>query len=621
MWVYDTTTLAFLAVNDAAIAKYGHSRSEFLSMTIKDIRPEEDVPRLIENVKSQKMGLDEAGNWRHRKKDGTIIDVEITSHSLTYEGKNAKLVSAHDITKRKQAEESLRASEERYRRLFEENLTGNFISTPDGVLLSCNLAFARIFGFASVEEAMQCNVKALYPDDSQREALVTQLLTNKRIENYEQVLRRRDGTLIHVVENVIGTFHEHGELIEIKGYLFDDTKRKHLEEQMIQLQKMESIGRLAGGIAHDFNNILGIILGHSTMLDALVDNPAKLSRSIENINKAVQRGSGLVRQILTFARKTNVLFEPVMLNELVSEMEKMLDGTFPKTIEISLQLEKGLPFIDADRTQLHQALLNLCVNARDAMPNGGKLFIRTSKTKGDNLREQGRDATATEYVQIQVSDTGSGMDEATKKRIFEPFFTTKEIGKGTGLGLSVVYGIMKSHRGIVDVETAQGRGTTFLLYFPVHEEVSKAVKADKELSAEVDGGTETILFVEDEQMLRDLVSSLLQAKGYKILTASNGVEAMDVYVQRKDEIELILTDIGLPKMSGLEMVKKIREMNAAAKVILASGYLDPDDKSELLKAGAHEFVEKPYLPDELFRKIRQVIGGPQVDKKQETLSR
>ncbi len=570
--------------------------------------PPEEYKHLWETITS---GAEWQGEFLNVRKDGTTF-WEFASISPV---RNAAGTITHfvavkeDITERKRAEEKLRHSEERYRLLFEENLTGNFVSTPDGVLLSCNMAFARIFGFASVQEAMQSNVKLLYPEDSQREALMTQLLKKKRIENYEQVLRRRDGTLIHAVENVIGAFDEQGELVEIKGYLFDDTKRKLLEEQMIQMQKMESIGTLAGGIAHDFNNILGIILGHSTMLDALVDNPDKLSKSIGTINKAVERGSGLVRQILTFARKTNVLFEPVRLNDLISEIEKMLEGTFPKTIEISLQLEKNLPFIDADRTQLHQTLLNLCVNARDAMPDGGTLMISTSNITGGQLRERIRDAAATEYVHVCVSDTGTGMDETAKQRMFEPFFTTKEMGKGTGLGLSVVYGIMKSHHGYIDVETARGHGATFHLYFPVPGINAESKNTDEEKNSESAGGPETILFVEDEEMLRELVSNLLQAKGYGVLTAADGLEAVAVYTRKKDEIALVLTDMGLPKMSGLAMVKRMRELNPTVKVILASGYLPPEDKPELERIDALEFIEKPYLPDDLFRKIREVIDG------------
>lgn len=609
IWMIDARNRTSF-VNKKMAEMLGYTVDEMMGVPLFHFMDEEARSRAAVTLERRRQGISEQLEIKYRRKDGTGMWAHLSTNPIfDNEGRYAgALAMVIDITERKRADEELRASEERYRLLFEENLTGNFVSTPDGVLLSCNPAFARIFGFASVEEAMQSNMKSLYQDDSQRERLLAQLLTEKRIEHYEQVLRRRDGTLIHVIENVIGTFDAHGELIEIKGYLFDDTKRKQLEEQMLQMQKMESIGTLAGGIAHDFNNILGIILGHSTMLDALVDTPGKLAGSIEAINKAVQRGSGLVRQILTFARKTNVLFEPVQLNELIVEMRKMLEGTFPKTIEVFLQLEKGIPFIDADPTQLHQALLNLCVNARDAMPDGGTLLISTTKATSDQLREQGRDATAAEYVHVRVSDTGEGMDEQTKQRIFEPFFTTKEIGKGTGLGLSVVYGIMKSHRGYIDVETARGRGTTFHLYFPIPGTTSESDNNEKK-NSEAAGGSETILLVEDEDMLRELVSNLLQAKGYRVLTAANGIEALDLFAKAHNEIALVLTDMGLPKMSGLEMVKRIRGASPAMKVILASGYLPAEQKFEVETIGAHEFVEKPYLPDELFRKIRQVIDG------------
>ncbi len=609
MWVYDRETLAFLDVNEAAVAKYGYTRDEFLSMTIKDIRPQEDIPRLLESVGARREDREEAGIWRHRTKDGGLIDVEIISHALTYEERSAVLVLANDVTERQRAEKQLQESEGRYRRLFEEDLAANFSSTPDGRLLACNSAFLRLFGFDSLEEALNTNTSTLFMNIETRDELLDELRRSRKIEGKEQIMRRRDGSPVHVVENVVGQFDSEGKLIEMTGYLMDDTKRKHLEEQMIQMQKMESLGTLAGGIAHDFNNILGIILGHSLMLESQANDPKKLAQSIDTINKSVMRGTDLVRQILTFARKSEALFQPVQIYDLIEELVKMLKGTFPKNIEFSLQMGEGLPTILGDRTQLHQTLLNLCVNARDAMPNGGTLTIRAGQVHAAALRTKLPNTLAGTYVHIAIADTGTGMDHATRQRIFEPFFTTKDKGKGTGLGLSVVYGIMKSHNGTIDVETEPGKGTTFHLYLPVPEFTSSGPTPAVHKETENLGGSETILVVEDELLLQELVSSLLQKAGYRLLTASDGEQAVEIFERHQDEIALVVTDLGLPKMSGLEVVKKLKAMKPNLKVIFASGYLDPSDRPEILTIGVQEFIEKPYVPNELLSKLRATLDA------------
>jgi CheY-like chemotaxis protein len=372
---------------------------------------------------------------------------------------------------------------------------------------------------------------------------------------------------------------------------------------------MESLGTLAGGIAHDFNNILGIIVGYASHLESHKTEPEKLTQSIDAIIRAVNRGASVVRQLLTFARRYDVMFESINVNEIITELVELVEETFPKSITFALELEEHIPSIIADHNQLHQTLLNLCLNSRDAMPNGGTLAIKTHTSSGSALRERFADATENEYVTISVSDTGIGMGAATRQRIFEPFFTTKEHGKGTGLGLAVVYGVIKGHRGFIHVESEEKHGATFSIYLPVSLlEIEASPRPPEELD-EVAGGKETILLVEDEPLLLDLLKLVLEEKGYRIATATDGQEALDVYTKYKDTIDLVLSDMGLPKLGGWETFQKMREVNPDVKVILASGFVNPELKLEMMKQGAKDFVQKPYVPHRILRRIREVLDG------------
>jgi CheY-like chemotaxis protein len=371
---------------------------------------------------------------------------------------------------------------------------------------------------------------------------------------------------------------------------------------------MEGLGSLASGIAHDFNNILGIILGHISLIGRQRSDPEKFAQSKEAIEKAATRGASLVRQLLTFARKSDVIIQLISVNDLISELVKLFHETFPKLIEVVTDLDPKVPPLTADPTQLHQVFLNLCVNARDAMPQGGRLKITTTFWSGDSLRRLYPQAGSGEYVKIDVADTGEGMDEDTRKRIFEPFFTTKGVGKGTGLGLSTVFGIVESHHGFIDVESEVGKGTTFRIFFPVQRKTRETVDINKQVG-EVTGGSETILFVEDEDALRELVKVVLITKGYTVLTANDGAEAINVYEKNHSEVKLVLTDLGLPILSGQEVVRKLNQINNSVKILIASGFLDPEVKSEMFKWGVKGFVQKPYQPDELLRTIRKVLDG------------
>ncbi len=520
---------------------------------------------------------------------------------------NGAVLTFLDITGRKFTEDALRESEERYRKFFEEDITGDYIASTDGCILACNPAFANIFGFESVESAMFSNLNAIYAEPHTIGAVAELLRAKKKIEYHESVGKRCNGKPVYIIENLIGLFDDEGILIGIKGYVFDNTAHKLLEQQMQETVKIEGLGRLAGGIAHDFNNLLGIILGYTERLTGNGMTDQRSMQDVKAIHIAAQRGANLVRQLLTFARKTDVAFEEMNVNSIVDELGKLLKETFPKNIVLKVQSEAAMPPIIGDVNQIHQAVLNLCVNARDAMPAGGTITLRTETVTGFMLREKFPDAQADFYANITVKDTGSGMDEEVRSKIFEPFFSTKGPGKGTGLGLAVVHGIVNSHHGIIDVISARGKGTIFNLYFPVALAAPRPNRAEEVEEQIVPGGAETILIVEDEELLRELVQSLLEAKGYNVLIAGDGEQAVAMFKEHHERIDLVLSDLGLPKLGGWEACQEMQKINPNIKVVIASGYLDPTAKQDMMQGGVHEFVHKPYLAKELTAKLREML--------------
>jgi two-component system cell cycle sensor histidine kinase/response regulator CckA len=485
MWVFDLETLSFLEVNEAAIHHYGYSREEFLTMTIKDIRPPEDVPNLLVNVSSITPEYEEAGIWKHSKKDGTLIDVEITAHELTFYGRPAQMVLAYDVT-----------------------------------------------------------------------------------------------------------------------------ERKVLEEQLRQSQKLEAVGQLAGGVAHDFNNLLTVITGYSDLSLRRLDKDDPLRSNLEQIKKAGERAASLTRQLLAFSRKQVLQPKVLQLNDIVADVDKMLRRLIGEDIDVLTVLEPGLGQIKADPGQIEQVLLNLAVNARDAMPQGGKLTIETANVYLDN--QYVRRHTAIQpgnYVMLAVSDTGCGIDVETQARMFEPFFTTKEQGKGTGLGLSTVYGIVKQSGGHLWVYSEVGKGTTFKIYLPRIDEVTEG-DAARDTLVELPRGRETVLLTEDEKQVRQMIRMILEMSGYRVLEAADGDEALAIYKQYEGEIDLIMTDVVMPLMSGRELVQSLEILHPGIKVLYMSGYTDDAIVRHGLLDQEIVFLQKPFTPDVLLRKVREVLDAP-----------
>jgi len=609
MWVYDTISLAFLAVNDFAVDHYGYSRQEFLSMTIKDIRPSEDIPHLYDVLEKYTGNLRKVGAARHRKKDGSLIDVEITAHMIEFEGHQAMFVLAMDMTEQKQAENLLRQSEEKFKAAFitsPDSININRLS--DGMFISINQGFTRIMGYSEEEIIGKTSVELnIWIDVADRNKLIAGLKEFGKVENLEARFKAKDGTQRNgLMSATIINLHTVPHILSITR---DITEVKRLQQELFQSQKMLSIGTLAGGIAHDFNNILNIILGYSGLLESWKDRPEKFRESINAITHAVDRGAALVHQILTFARKTETTFEPISIRDLIRELCSMLEQTFPKVIRFNVHVGEDLPLIHADHSQIHQVMLNLCVNARDAMPRGGTITIVAEVTIREQIRERFSSADQEKYICISIADTGEGIDEQTRTRIFDPFFTTKEMGKGTGLGLAVVYGVIQSHHGFIDVISAPGQGSVFQLFMPVPAVTDRNTIPQWTTEVPVCGHAETILVVEDEEFIIETLSYELEKSGFSVLTARDGLDGISMFREHQKEIVLVVTDMGLPAMTGIDVFRKLKELNPLVKVIFTSGFFEPEVRTELQNAGALGFIQKPYKPEDVVQNIREAIDN------------
>jgi nitrogen-specific signal transduction histidine kinase/ActR/RegA family two-component response regulator len=397
-----------------------------------------------------------------------------------------------------------------------------------------------------------------------------------------------------------------GEINNLLCLREDITSRKALESELRQAHKMESLGTLAGGIAHDFNNLLAIIHGYSEFCLQGGADAAVLQKSLQEIHRAAQRASGLVKQILTFSRKAEIRYTPVDLNQLVRDLIALMAETFPRTVTFQLNLADKLPPLLADQTQLQQIVLNLCVNARDAMPQGGSITVTTGMKLGAELQSRHHGAEpARRYATLDVSDTGTGMTPEVRARIFEPFFTTKAANQGTGLGLAVVYGIATSHQGFIDVDSTMGVGSTFHVYLPLAADTTMATPAAS--NSEFPSGTESILVVEDEGPLRTLLAAAFTRKGYRVTTAATGLEAIEVIGDLARPLDAVLLDLNMPGTNGVQVLKVIRACRPNLPVLVISGHITPDVRTEFQQLNQRDFVQKPYRLDEVGRRLRALF--------------
>ncbi len=622
MWVFDNETLAFLAVNEAACRHYGYTRAEFLAMTIRDIRPSEDIPALLQRVASESDEFQKAGVWRHRKKDGTEIAVEISSHPLLFAGRAAQLILATDVTERIRAEEALRQSEQKYRDIFDFATVGIYQSRRDGSLITANGPLAEILGYDNPEDLLRLNMDEIYVSPAERGELIARFEPAGKSHRQEILWKRKDGTPIWLELDARAVCGPDGKTRYFEGFVHDVSERKRseeekkrLQEQLVQAQKMEAVGQLAGGIAHDFNNLLTAITGYSELL--LGELPAEdLRRShADEIRKAGERAASLTQQLLAFSRRQ--VLEPKVLdvNTIVSDIERMLRRLIGEHIELKTRKTPDLWKVRADPGQIEQAILNLVLNARDAMPRGGTLAIETSNAELDETFTRSHVPTQPgSYVRVSVTDTGVGISKEVKARLFEPFFTTKERGKGTGLGLSTTYGIVKQSGGYLWCDSEVGRGTTFQVLLPRVEEPEAEV-VERKAPPPIHPGDETVLLVEDEPEVRSLVQRILKTQGYTVVTAANPDEALAVAREFKGPIQLMVTDVVMPGMSGLQLAERLAPTRRDMRVLFMSGYTnDAFGHQGVLDPGT-AFLQKPFTPNALARKVREVLDTVPPDLK------
>ena len=607
MWVYDENTLRFLAVNDAAVAHYGYSRTEFLNLSLYDIRPVEDRSLLADVLSGR---VREPDFWRHCTKDGELILVQIAAGAVTFGDRPARLVLAQDVTERQRAETELTQAKDRLQQTL--SLSNAVIYTMDvrgedliTTWVTQNLG--RVTGY-SIEEGMAPGwwYTHLHPDDRERVTASGPTLLELGHRSIEYRLQAKDGTYIWIRDDAVVRRDAAGAPKEIIGAWLDVTDRHRLEQQFQQAQKMEAIGRLAGGIAHDFNNILTVIEAQADMLVAdLADDPH--AAEVELIRTASQRGARLTSQLLAFSREQMLRPSVIDVCETIRSTMTMAARLISERVTIADDLPEDLPPIEVDQAQFEQALMNLVVNARDAMPDGGLLGLSARLEHLDAQAAEALELTRTgDYVVVSVSDTGSGMDESVRARIFDPFFTTKPRGKGTGLGLAMVYGFVKQSDGAVAVDTHLERGATFRLYFPASakpSEVTSAPAVIVEQAREKLSGR--VLLVEDEPSVASITRRILTRAGLEVEVVGSAEKAL----QRLDEaaFDVVLTDVGLPGMSGRQLVATSREKDSSIAFVVMSGYAEgvSDEPGELPRD--IDFIQKPFAPETLMGALRAAL--------------
>ena len=603
MWVFDEETLRFLAVNDAAVAHYGYEREQFLAMTIMDIRPVEERERVTGLIASDFASCVSHGSFVHLTRDGRRLEAEIVADSIVMNGRAARLVLARDVTTERSSVRALRESEERYRTLFAESLAGNYVSTVDGRLLTCNPMFARMMGYDEPAEACAHPTSAHYADPAKRLAFLAKVREEKRLELYEEELVRCDGSALLILENVIGHFDAQGELTEIHGFVIDVTDRKRLEAELRHSQKLQAVGQLAGGIAHDFNNLLTAMKLHGEfVLEDMTEGDPHRADVLE-MQLAADRATMLTRQLLAFSRKQLLKPKVVNANAVIEGMAPMVRRLIGEDITITIVLDPAAGCVMADPGQLEQVILNLAVNARDAMSHGGTFTVGTGNMHLDEGRAASADLPPGEYISLTTTDTGTGMDAAVLARIFEPFFTTKEQGKGTGLGLATVYGIVKQSGGHIWVRSTPGEGTSFEILLPRVEEPAAEVDAPPVMPR----GTETILVVEDDPAVQSLTRRMLERQGYRLIVASNGVEALERVAEQSEEFALVITDVVMPEMSGGELAARLAEAHPELQVMFMSGYTDDVIVRRGLLHASASFLQKPFTAASLANAVRDAL--------------
>ena len=511
-----------------------------------------------------------------------------------------------DVSERKQAEEALRQSEERYRELFENANDMVFTLDLDGNFTAINGSGERITGYERDELLGRNFAQLVAAEDAE---FSYGLASDGEARTFECSIIASDGRRVPI-EVASRLIREHGEAVGVQAIARDVSERRELEERLRQAQKLEAIGLLAGGVAHDFNNMLTAITGYSDFALAALDTGRGVRRAdIEEIAKAAERAGALTSQLLAFSRKQILRLEVVDLNDVVGEMDKLLRRLIGEHIDVVTAFGAGLGRVKADRSQLEQVIVNLAVNARDAMPNGGKLVIETANADPEEVAAHAPELGSGAHVLLTVTDTGCGMDAATQARIFEPFFTTKGRGQGTGLGLATVYGVVKQSGGHISVESEPGAGTKYRIYLPrVDDPV--AISDNGVEPVESASGSETILLVEDEEIVRKLIRDTLRRSGYTVVEAEDGVDAMRICERRSEPVDIVVTDVVMPNMTGPELIERLASAQPQLKVLYVSGYTDGRVTPQGELGADTDLLMKPFTPNHLARKVRELLDTP-----------
>jgi PAS domain S-box-containing protein len=610
MLLIDPETADIVDANPAACSFYGWGHEELTNKKITDINTltDEQVFQEIERAKSEE---NQHFFFRHRLARDEIVDVEVFSGPIVLNGKQLLYSIVHDITERKQAIEALRASEEKYRTVLEANPDPVVVYDIEGKVVYYNPAFTRVFGW-SLGERLGKKMDVFVPEESlpETQTMINRVLAGESFSGIETRRYTKEGKLIPV--SISGAVlrdmdgHPVGSVINLR----DISEQKNLEGQLQQAQKMEAVGTLAGGIAHDFNNLLQAIQGYTELLLMRKKEGDSDWRELQEVIRASKRGAELTQQLLTFSRKVESKRKPLDLNQEVGEVRELLERTIPKMIDVEFKLSDNLNMVNADPAQLKQVLMNLAVNAKDAMPEGGKLLIETqSVTLDQEFCRRYAEVKPGDYVLFSISDTGHGMGKETLEHIFDPFYTTKEVGKGTGLGLAIVYGIVKNHEGYITCYSRPEVGTTFRIYLPTiePETVPVDVSTAPEPEGLVRGGNETILLVDDEEFIRELGVDVLGGAGYTVLTAGNGENALELYRQERARIDLVILDLIMPGMGGSKCLEELLKVDPETRVLIASGYSPDGPTKEALDTGAKGFVSKPYDTRQLLQLVRKIL--------------
>lgn len=601
----------FKKINPAFARILGYDSPEEMITLVTDIAHQLYVnPRdRIEAERLQKeLGVLEGFEFEAYCKDRTKIWVSLNRRFVyTQNGEHYIEGSIENITERKRAEVQLRQSEERYRDLvenahdiiYEHDLEGNYTAS--------NMASEQITGY-SLQETLQLNLRQTVAPECWEKAtsMLRRKLAGEETTAYELEIVTKQGRRVAVEVNTRLVYHN-GVAVGVQGIARDVTQRKQLEEQLRQSQKLEAIGQLAGGVAHDFNNLLTVIGGYASMLIGKLPEGSPHLSGVEEIKKASDRASALTRQLLAFSRKQILQPKFLDLNVVIRDLEKMVRRLIGEDIDLLCITSPILGKIKADPGQIEQVLLNLIVNARDAMPNGGKLTIEASNVELSEEYAQRHAAQPGPFVMLAVSDTGCGMDAEIQPRVFEPFFTTKGAGKGTGLGLATVYGIVKQSGGNIKIYSEVGQGSTFKIYLPRVNEVVEA--PENSISEPLPQGTGTILLVEDEEQVRAILEHILTAQGYHVLSASNGEEALSIAKDLGQNIKLMLTDVVMPQMSGPELAERVLAICPNLPILFMSGYTDDAIVRHGLLDEKLNFIQKPFDSANVSRKVREALDS------------